>query len=267
MSTSTTTTGPDEQSAPPGGQVLRVVDGDVATITLSRPGKHNSITDTMWLQLTEHLRALAGDDSARTIVIRGDGASFSSGADLEDLVAACASRELAEAFCRRVTDALHAIITAPQVTVAALTRHTTGGGAEVALACDLRIAQDDMLFQVPVARVGLVPDRLTTRRLLAVGGPGVARSVLLLARTFTAEECLRIGVVDDLVQTGGLDEALVRVGDAVRRTDPSAVRGTKRLLLKEEGVPSSEEFYEEFLASLLGGGVAERGRRVLRRDR
>lgn len=242
------------------GEVQAHVEGAVATLTLSRPGKHNSLTRHMWRQLADHVGALEADSQVRVIVLRGEGSVFSSGADLPEVIEAASSREAAQAFCDEVAGALRALATSRALTVALLSHHVSGGGAEIALACDLRLAQDDVLFSVPVARMGIVPDRLTVRRLLSLGGPGTARAVLLLARTLDAGHCLRVGLVDELVAVGGLDDALDTLLADLTRTVDYSVRHTKSLLLREEELVGGD-LVEEFVQSLVDGGVADNGKR------
>lgn len=248
------------------GEVVCRIDGDVANLVLNRPEKHNSLTDPMWTQLTEHVHRLGEDPTIRMVVVRGEGSMFSSGADLGDLLAAAQNLQAARLFSRRVAGAMHALATFPHVTVAALKHHVRGGGAELALACDLRIAEDDVAFQIPVSRIGVVPDRFTTRRLLRLGGPSVARRVLLLTHELNAEECLRVGLVDRVVPTGLLDGELAQLASELRSNSDRAVRATKRMLLEDEGLlVDPEEMVAEFVESLVGGEVAERGRSVSRR--
>lgn len=246
------------------GTVTCVVDGPVARLTLVRPRKHNALNDAMWVELTDHVRRLSQDDEVRVIVLQGHGSSFSSGADLADLVGAAGDEDSARAFCLRVAEALHALATSPKFTIAAMKHHTRGGGAEAALACDLRVAQDDIRFQIPVARLGVVPDRFTAQRLLHLGGPGVARRVLLLTEEFDGQGCLDAGLVDRLVPAGSLDEAVEAAAQEVCANAESAVVATKRILLEQEGLSRPpEEMIAEFVDSLLSPAVLERGARAL----
>lgn len=246
------------------GQVRCEVDGEIATLTLDRPAKHNALSDPMWEQLEQQSRALGERDDIRIIVVRGEGSVFSAGADLRDLVAATTDEPAARAFCERIAGALHALATVPPLTVAALSHHVRGGGAEVALACDLRVATDDVRFQIPVARLGVVPDRFTARRLLSLGGPAVARRVLMLAEELDAATCHRLGLVDEVVPTGSLDDAIEAVVQRVRPNAPSALRATKTLLSTLEGVDADRgALVAEFVRSLVDGPVRERGERAL----
>lgn len=261
----TTETDYEETPMDHDGEVGCRLDGDVATLVLTRPWKHNSVTRSMWVQLTDHVHRLDEDADVRLIVLRGEGSAFSAGADLADMVASAGDPDTARAFARRVASALHALATSSKVTVAALKHHVRGGGAELALACDLRVAEHDVAFQIPVSRLGVVPDRITTGRLSRLGGPGVARRVLLLTHELDAAECLRTGLVDELVPVGGLDVAVDRMARELRENVDSAVRATKRMLLEEEGLTGDvDEMIAEFVDSLVDGGVAERARAALR---
>lgn len=243
------------------GEVLTQVDGEVATLTLSRPNKRNSVTRHMWRQLAQIVRDLDDDPQVRVIVVRGEGALFSSGADLLEVIDAAGSFDSARVFCEEVATALQALASSSKLTIALLAHHVSGGGAEIAMACDLRIAQEDVQFSVPVAKMGLVPDRLTVRRLLALAGPGTTRVVLLLARRLDAAHCLRAGLVDEVVEVGTLDGALDRLLSDLVRTVNYSVINTKSLLLREEALGSPEHLIDEFVESMVSGGVAENGRR------
>ena len=250
------------------GAVRLHVDGDVATLTLVRTDKHNAISDVMWEQLTAHLHALIELDEVRVLVLRGEGSVFSAGADLQDMVSATADEKSARAFALRVAECLHALMTTPKVTIAVLEHHVRGAGAELALACDLRLAADDLQLQVPVARLGVVPDRFTVRRLLNLGGPAVARRVLLLAEELDATESHRLGLVDEVAHAGALDHLLERILKGLRANEAGAVGITKQVLLEEEGLLRDPcDMVDEFARSLTAGPVSERGTRVLDRLR
>lgn len=250
------------------GEVTCRVHGDVATLVLTRPWKHNSVTRSMWVQLTEHVHRLEQDPDVRMIVLRGEGSAFSAGADLADMATSAGDPTTARAFAVRVASALHALATSSKVTVAALKHHVRGGGAELALACDLRVAEEDIAFQIPVSRLGVVPDRITARRLTRLAGPGVARRVLLLTHELDGAECLNAGLVDELVPVGSLDAAVSRMANELRNNVDSAVRITKRILLEEEGLTAGvDELIAEFVESLVSGGVAERAQTALRSRR
>lgn len=243
------------------GEIMVKVDGPVATLILHRPGKRNSVTRKMWRQLAAHMRELGDNGQVRVIAVRGHGTMFSAGADLPEVIAAAGDHASARIFCVEVAHALHALATSPKLTVALLEHHVSGGGAEIALACDLRLAQDDVQFSVPVARMGLVPDRLTVRRLLSLCGPGATRSILLLARSLNAAQCHRLGLIDELVAVGGLDEAVGRMVDDLAHVVDYSTVNIKAMLVREESLGGLDDLVEEFVASMVHGGVADNGRR------
>lgn len=249
-----------------GGRIDCSIDGDVAYLSLVHPVKVNALSDVMWVDLAEHVRRLDADRAVRMVVLRGHGDDFSSGADLADLVAAAGDGIRAQAFGLRVAEAIHALASSSSLTVAALAGHVRGGGAELALACDLRVAQWDATLQIPVARLGIVPDRFTIRRLADLVGPAWARRVLLLAQQLDATECFRIGLVDDVVPVGGLDDAVDQLAQAFRPTVDTAVRATKRMLLEtEELMDDPGMMISEFVESISDRAVERRGRLALDR--
>lgn len=250
------------------GAVLRTQEGRVAFLTLKRPAKHNSVTDAMWVQLAEHMSSLSDAPDVDMVVIAGEGSVFSSGADLSDLVEASGHLETAMPFCSRIAEALHAVATSSKFTVAALKHHVRGGGAEIALSCDIRLAEPNVRFQIPVARLGVVPDRITLRRLMALAGPSVARRVLLLTEELDAQSCLQVGLVDQLVAPGGLDHGVERLARTLARNAGMSIQVTKRMLLEEEELLDEPgNMIQEFVGSVRSEAVTMRARDVLNRTR
>lgn len=254
-------------TAPGPGTVRVAVEGPVARLTLEHRGRVNAVTGHMWSELERLVRDAGRDPDLRVVVLRGHGGVFSSGADLRELLGATADPDAARAFSLRVVRALHVLATSPLPTVAVLEHHVAGGGAEIALACDLRVARDDVSFRIPMSRLGVVPDRLTLDRLTALAGPAAARTVLLAGRALDAAGCLRVGLVDEVHPTSGLDAAVdALVADLLAGSAYSLAR-TKAMLLATESPGSPEDRVAEMVASLLDGGVAERARAFLHRAR
>jgi enoyl-CoA hydratase/carnithine racemase len=207
------------------GTIHVVIDRHVATVTLDSPGKLNAIGVAMWLELRRVFESFAGDAAVRCVVVRGAGGNFAAGADIEEF------REVRydEASGRRfhlelLAPALEAIRAAPQPVVAAIEGVCVGGGLEVALACDLRIAAAG-------ARFFALPE---LRPLLELVGPGVAAELLLAGRLYDAQEALAKGLVQRVVAADGLAAAIEETVTGVLAGSPLAARLNKsqiRLLL------------------------------------
>ena len=181
--------------------ILTTRTGDSATITLSNPAKHNALNAAMWQQLHETLCTLGEDANLRCIIVRGEGAIFAAGGDVEEFRTVRATVDLALAYHQNVGLALAALANCPVPTVAAILGPCVGGALEIACACDLRIAGNGAKFGAPIMKLGfsMYPGEL--HGLLALAGPAVVKEILLEGRLLNAAEALTKGlltrVVDD----------------------------------------------------------------------
>jgi len=173
------------------------VDGAIATLTIDRPEKRNAMSYEMWSALPDLLGKMAEDDTVRAVVIRGTD-HFSAGADISEF----ASLRADSAGARRYGAAVHAgeqsIATLGKPTIAAITGVCVGGGCEIALACDLRIAAADARFGITPAKLGIVYNATSTKRLVEAVGPSWARQILFTADLIDSGTALRIGLVNEL---------------------------------------------------------------------
>ena len=174
-------------------------DDGVATITLFNPDKLNALNAAMWQRLREVMGELATDSSLRCIVVRGEGAAFAAGGDLDEFRTARATVDLALAYHEAVGEALAAIETCPHPTVAAILGPCVGGGLEIACACDLRIAGAGAKFGAPIMKLGfsMYPGELAG--FLKLAGAAVAKEILLEGRLLSAAEAYAKGLVTRVV--------------------------------------------------------------------
>lgn len=186
-----------------------IVDGEIATLTLSNPGKLNAIDLGMWRMLFENLAKIAVDRSIRCVVLRGAGnQAFAAGGDLEEFLSARATLDQALHYHGQVAAALDAIADCPQPTVALIEGACVGGGLEIAAACDLRIAGHGARFGAPINRLGfsMYPGELDG--LLKLAGPAVVKEILLEGRILSAREAYEKGLLTRVVDDAGVaDEA------------------------------------------------------------
>lgn len=130
-------------------------DGTLATVRLNRPDKRNALTLGMWRDLDQVFRQLEQEDALRCIVVRGTGGNFAAGADLSEFSTLRATAEQAEAYGKQMIAALTAIRDCRHPTIAAIEGLCVGGGLEIALMCDLRLAAPDSRFGIPIQKVGV----------------------------------------------------------------------------------------------------------------
>ncbi|GGK42549.1 enoyl-CoA hydratase [Pilimelia terevasa] len=174
-------------------------DDGVAVLTLDRPARRNALTGDMWAALPKLLDELAADPRVRALVLTGAGATFCAGADIEELRATYAHPADADAFHAVNVAAEEALAGFPRPTVAAVDGACVGGGAQLAVACDLRFAAAGAYFAVPPARLGVVYPASATVRLAQLVGPARAKYLLYSAAAVDAARAYAYGLVDEVV--------------------------------------------------------------------
>lgn len=209
--------------------VVTTFDGAVATVSLSRPDRHNAFNDEMVEQFAAALTALHENSDVRAVVLRGEGKSFSSGRDTK-VLGTRAKGETDIEFVARAQDNIRLISTMPVPVIAALKGWALGGSFEKVLHCDIRIAADDARMGLPEVGHGLIPDTGGVSRLRALAGPGLTKDMVLTGRTLTAAEALQAGVVSRVVPVADLDRAAADLGAEVAREPPLAVRLARQVI-------------------------------------
>lgn len=201
----------------------------IATLTLNRPAVHNAISLELAEELTAACSVLGGSDGLRCVVVTGAGQrAFSAGADLRqrrNLEAAARTRHTAA-----IDEAAEVLANLPVPTIAAVRGFALAGGAELAIACDLRVAATDAVFGFPEVRVGIFPGAGGVRRLPPLIGLGAARDLLFTGRRVDADEARRLGLIDRLVEPSAHLDAAYGLAATIAENAPLAIRAVKRAL-------------------------------------
>ena len=186
------------------GSILCETSGGVALVTIDRPERRNALSRDAWLELRATIAALRTDESVVGMIVTGAGdRSFAAGADLAELV----DRSPALALDGLVQTILQELEDLPFPTIAALNGHALGGGWELALACDLRVAVTTAKVGFPEVGLGIMPGAGGTLRLLQHVGVGLAKEWILTGRLLEAEEARAHGLVNRVAEPGQvLDE-------------------------------------------------------------
>jgi enoyl-CoA hydratase len=209
--------------------LLSEVRGPVAVLTLNRPDRLNAIGRDVLGLLAEAVARAAADDRVRALVVAGAGRAFSAGADLGEIEALPDSRAFRR-FVARMTDVYQMITDCPKPSVAALHGVAFGGGLELALACDLRVAEAGARLGVPEIKLGMLPGAGGTQRLPRLVPAGVAKQMILTGEPVTAERAHALGLVNELAGPGeALTVALALAGQLAARA-PLALAAGKRLV-------------------------------------
>ncbi|MCN0180624.1 enoyl-CoA hydratase/isomerase family protein [Salinispora arenicola] len=206
-------------------ELLVEVAGPVATVVIRNPTRRNAMTPAMWRRLPGLLDQLGADPAVRAVVLTGADGTFCAGADLGDL------DDLLDAGDASVAvKAEERLAAFAKPTVAAIRGACVGGGCQLAVACDLRIAADDARFGVPPARLGLVYPAPTTRRLARLVGPSTVKHLLFTAELIDAGRALRVGLVDEVLPAAGLDARVGEVTAAVTARSRLSVTAAKEIV-------------------------------------
>lgn len=202
-------------------------DGWVTVITIDRREKLNALNRQVLEELKQALLSLNGDNRALVITGAGDRA-FVSGADIQ------AMREMDPAGAKAFAELGHAAMTLlenhPAPVIAAINGYALGGGCEIALACDIRIAAENAVLGLPEVTLGLLPGIGGTQRLPRLVGPGLAKEMIFSGRRLTAEEARQIGLVNRIVPRGEALSAAKQLAAEIAANGPVAVRHAKAAL-------------------------------------
>jgi enoyl-CoA hydratase len=206
------------------------IDGPIATITLDRPEKLNAITPEMLEGLESMLDVIEADESVRVVVVTGAGErAFCAGADI-NAWASLAPIDMWRHWVRlghRVIDRLDGL---RQPTIASLNGIAYGGGLELALACDLRIAADTVRVAAPETGIGTIPGWGMTTRLAVLAGPARAKQMILTGLPVEAPRAEAWGVLSEVVAPADLAEATQHMALRIAAQAPVAVQVAKQLV-------------------------------------
>jgi enoyl-CoA hydratase/carnithine racemase len=231
------------------GSIEVTVDAGIATITLNQPERRNAMTLAMWQRLGEVAERLDRDPGARVLVVRGAGAdAFSAGADISEFAELRSTPEKALLYNRRVSRTFELLTGAQKPLIALIHGFCVGGGCELSLTCDLRIAASDAVFGLPAARLGISVNYEDVKRLVDAVGPSNARLMLFTGDPrIPAQRAFQMGLVDELVAASALEARTYELADQVIRCAPSSIRWAKQavsLVLRDPSlstVPDRDE--------------------------
>lgn len=212
----------------------------VAWVTLNRPERNNAYNGEMIDALLKGVAKLGEDARVRVVVLRGAGRHFQAGADLA-WIRSVREAPVAEniAVSQRTTDAVHGLTRLAKPVVALVHGGCFGGGTGIAAACDIVIADRSAIFSVTEARWGLTAVPIVPQLISRIG-PGRLRRYALTCERFGAERAMEIGLVDEICEEGGLDEAAAPILDALLHCPPEALAASKESILKYAGLVYSE---------------------------
>jgi len=209
-------------------EILKMeVAGTVATVTVSRPLAMNALNTRFFQEMDSLVAEIAGRADIKAVVITGDGKAFVAGADIAEMVAKTSDE--ARAFSKLGQRTFRSLELLEKPVIAAVNGFALGGGCELALACDIRIASAKAKFGQPEVNLGLIPGYAATQRLPRLIGLGNALLLLLSGEMVGAEDALRMGLVQRVVEPEALLPTALELARTIASKGPLAVRLVKRV--------------------------------------
>ena len=208
-------------------QISYVVEGPLALLTIERPAKHNAISLATLAELQAAVVRAELDERVRVITITGAGGrAFAAGSDLSEVI----DRDLHKALEPIVQGLADQLERLPKPTIAAIDGICMGGGLEVALGCDLRIASPQSRFATPEGKLGIIPGGGATARLPRLVGRGWAMEMLLMGDAIDAQRALQIGLITRIIESDELLDEARRMADQLASFAPFVPRTMKALV-------------------------------------
>jgi enoyl-CoA hydratase len=209
-------------------------DGAIGWMIFNNPARRNAVSLDMWEAMPVILEEFEKDPAIRVIVLTGAGdRAFVAGADIRSMAEYTADE--GREFGELGHAATRAIELASQPVIAAVNGFALGGGCELALACDIRIASTTAVFAQPEVSLGIPPGWGGSQRLPRVVGPGMAAELIFTGRRVDAVEALRIGLINSVYEPDRLMSAANALADAIAANSPVNVRAAKRLIAMTRG--------------------------------
>jgi enoyl-CoA hydratase/carnithine racemase len=221
-------------------KILAEQDGSVARFVINNPERRNAMSFAMWQRMGEVFETWAEDDDVRAVIVRGAGdKAFSAGNDISEFKKLRSTRESIDEYSRVTARAYEALGGIPKPTIACIDGFCVGGGLEISQLCDIQIAADSARFAVTPAKLGLgykLDDVMLLSRNMSMKH---VKELLLTGRMFSADEALRMGLVNRVVVASELDAVVNEFASMIAANAPLSVKAAK-LIVREAYKESGE---------------------------
>jgi enoyl-CoA hydratase/carnithine racemase len=211
-------------------EITLSIEPPLARLRLNKPARRNVVSQAMWRALPDLCRRIEAERDALVVIVEGAGDHFSAGADITEFETVHRSEESTREFVEAIQEGLNALIALDRPSIAALRGNSIGGGLAIALACDLRFCADNVYLAITASKLGLLYNFVETRRLVELVGPSRAKDILFSSRRLDGNEALAIGLVDRVVPTERLDEAVEAYARNLAKLSQYSIRGEKYII-------------------------------------
>ncbi|MDD4421392.1 MAG: short-chain-enoyl-CoA hydratase [Bacteroidales bacterium] len=202
----------------------------ICTVKINNPEAMNALNSTILSELDEALTEIAANEEVSVVVITGEGRAFVAGADISQMSTMNATE--GKAFGVQGSAVFRKIENLDKPVIAAINGFALGGGCELAMACDIRIASNKAKIGQPETGLGITPGFSGTQRLPRIVGPGKAKEIIYTAKPITADEAYRIGLVNSVVEPESLMDAAYAMAKQIAKNAPIALKYSKEAIDK-----------------------------------
>jgi len=218
----------NKQKSHADGKILQDVTDGVGVVTFNNPGKRNAMSLDMWEGLGHALTDLRDDEDVRVVILVGAGdKAFVSGADISQFEKTRHNAAASEEYSRRSAAQRALLADYPKPTISCIRGFCLGGGMQIAMLTDIRIAAKDSQFGIPAAKLGIAYGYDGLRHLVSLVGPSWARLIMYTGIKIDSAEALRIGLVDRVVPNGELWDATMEIARTISGNAPLAIQAAK----------------------------------------
>jgi enoyl-CoA hydratase/carnithine racemase len=212
-------------------RIIARKDGAVGWLIFNNPERRNAVSVDMWEAIPQVIAQYEADPEVRVIVLAGAGdKAFVSGADISQFEKERSSADAVQRYEELAEGAAAKLASCDKPLVAMIRGYCLGGGVNIAVLCDIRVAADDARFGIPAAKMGLGYRASSMKNLVEVVGGAYAREIMITARQFTAAEAREMGLVNKVVSAADLEKAVKEYTDAIGGNAPLTMRTAKRII-------------------------------------
>jgi enoyl-CoA hydratase len=224
------------------GKILKALTEGVGIVTFNNPAKRNAMSLDMWEGLGQALTELRDDDNARVVILVGAGdKAFVSGADISQFEKTRHNAAASEEYSKRSEAQRALLANFPKPTISCISGFCLGGGMQVAMLTDIRIASENSQFGIPAAKLGIAYGYDGLRHLVSLVGPSWARLIMYTGMRIESKEALRIGLVDRVVADGELWNATMEIARTISENAPLAIQAAKITIAQVLKDPSARD--------------------------
>ena len=235
-------------------------EGRIATIMLDRPEVHNAFNAGMIAELTYVMNQFSDDEHTDVLILRGNGKSFSSGADLNYMKEQSYMTEKEnQEDALKLAGLFHSVYACRKVVISLVHGHVAGGANGLVAASDFAIASDSAIFRFSEVRLGLVPASISPYVIERVG-LAKAKEMMLSGKAYSAEEALKSGLINQSCRAEFLDEVLDLTTREILKGSPSALRNTKQMINSMRSMMTSNDWTTYTSRILAGARSSDEGR-------